>query len=81
MRKRLMKSKQIVKKTDDMRPEYETSLIRGGVRGKYLKHYREGTNVVLLAPDVAEVFTTEKAVNDALRAYMRTKNIPNPPSI
>ncbi len=76
-----MKNKRIIKKPKDIRPEYESDLIRSGVRGKYLKHYREGTNMVLLAPDVAEVFTSEKAVNDALRAYMRMNNISTPPSV
>ena len=38
---------------DEMRPEYD---FRGGVRGKYYKQYMEGTNVVLLDPDVAAVF-------------------------
>ena len=38
---------------DDMRAEYD---LRGGVRGKYYKQYMEGTNVVLLDPDVAAVF-------------------------
>ncbi len=51
-------------KADDMRPEYD---IRGGVRGKYFERYREGTNVVLLQPDVAAVFRSSAAVNRALR--------------
>jgi hypothetical protein len=49
---------------DEMRAEYD---IRGGVRGKYLDLYREGTNVVLLQPDVAAVFRSSEAVNRALR--------------
>jgi hypothetical protein len=47
-----------------MRPEYDFS---GGVRGKYLPRLVKGTNVVLLDRDVAKVFRTSKAVNDALR--------------
>lgn len=47
----------------EMRPEYD---IRGGVRGKYFARYRQGTNVVLLQPDVA-VFRSSEAVNRALR--------------
>jgi hypothetical protein len=50
---------------DEMRPEYD---FRGGVRGKYAARYAEGTNVVLLDPDVAEVFADSEAVNRALRA-------------
>ncbi|HPO14325.1 MAG TPA: hypothetical protein PLI09_12845 [Candidatus Hydrogenedentes bacterium] len=68
-----MKNKRKVENNDDLRPEYEAELIRGGVRGKYLKSYREGTNLVLLAPDVAAVFKTEKAVNDALRNYIQMR--------
>jgi hypothetical protein len=48
-----------------MRPEYD---FRNGVRGKYAERYARGTNVVLLDPDVAEVFTDPVAVNRALRA-------------
>ena len=48
----------------DMRPEYDFS---GGVRGKFYKEYMKGTNVVLLDPDVAEVFPDSRAVNEALR--------------
>jgi hypothetical protein len=50
---------------DDMRPEYDFT---GGVRGKFYKEYMKGTNVVLLDPDVAEVFPDSRAVNEALRA-------------
>jgi hypothetical protein len=52
---------------DDLRPEYETALIRKGVRGKYAKRYRLGTNLVPLAPDVAAAFPDAKSVNEALR--------------
>lgn len=47
-----------------MRPEYDLS---DGVRGKHYAAYRAGTNVVFLAPDVAEVFTDSVTVNQALR--------------
>jgi len=47
-----------------MLPEYDFSK---GVRGKYAQRYAEGTNVVLLAPDVAKVFKNSDAVNTALR--------------
>jgi len=50
---------------DEMLPEYD---FRGGVRGKYAKRYAEGTNVVLLDPDVAAAFPDAAAVNAALRA-------------
>lgn len=38
---------------DDLRPEYDFSKMKGGVRGKYVERYRKGTNLVLLDPDVA----------------------------
>jgi hypothetical protein len=49
---------------DDMLPEYDFSK---GIRGKHAKRYSEGTNVVLLEPDVAKVFTDAASVNYALR--------------
>jgi hypothetical protein len=49
---------------DEMRPEYD---IRGGVRGKYYERYQQGTNVVVLDPDVAAVFRDSQSVNHALR--------------
>ena len=52
---------------DELRPEYDLSkLLKDGVRGTYADRSREGTNLVLLAPDVATVFLDEKAVNEAL---------------
>lgn len=56
---------------DEMREEYDFS---GGVRGKYAARFAEGTNLVLLAPDVAAVFPTATAVNRALRAVIRGKS-------
>lgn len=44
-----------------------------GVRGKYAKRYTEGTNVVLLEPDVAKEFPDAAAVNEALRHFLREK--------
>lgn len=51
-----------------MRKEYDFSK---GIRGKYAKAYKEGTNVVLLDPDVAKVFKTPSSVNQALRSLAR----------
>ena len=53
---------------DDMRPEYVFSDV---VRGKYAADFAHGTNVVVLAPDVAEAFKTSKAVNEALRSQIK----------
>ena len=49
----------------EMLEEYDFS---GGVRGKYAARFAEGANVVVLDPDVAEVFTDSESVNQALRA-------------
>lgn len=43
----------------------------GGVRGKYAARYAAGTNLVLLSPDVAEIFPDSDAVNEALRTLVR----------
>jgi len=53
-----------------MRDHYEFSK---GVRGKYAKRYKEGTNVVLLEPDVAKEFPDSTAVNEALRQVLRDR--------
>ncbi len=55
-----------------MRSEYDFAAMQGGIRGKYTKRYREGTNLVLLEPDVSEAFPTDKAVNQALRGILKT---------
>ena len=56
---------------DRLRPEYDFSKMKGGVRGKYVERYRTGTNIVLLDPDVAQAFPTSDAVNEALRLLMQ----------
>lgn len=63
---------------DDLRPEYDFSQMKGGVRGKYVNRYREGTNLVLLDPDIAAAFPDAKAVNDALRMVLKEKQSPQP---
>jgi len=65
-----------VETEEDMRPEYDFSQMKGGVRGKYSERYREGTNLVLLDPDVAAAFPDAKAVNDALRQLLEEKQSP-----
>jgi hypothetical protein len=61
---------------DDLLPEYDFSQLKGAVRGKYAERYREGTNLVLLDPDVAAAFPDAKAVNDALRRVLHEKQHP-----
>lgn len=56
---------------DEVRPEYDFSKIKGGIRGKYVDRYKTGTNVVLLDPDVAQAFPTSDSVNEALRLLIQ----------
>ena len=53
---------------ETMRPEYDFSK---GVRGKHAAKYAEGTNVVVLEPDVAREFRTTEQVNETLRAVSK----------
>lgn len=65
---------------DDLRSEYDeallASLLKTGVRGKYTERYRQGNNLVKLAPDVAAAFPTEQAVNDGLRRLLEQEGVP-----
>ena len=56
---------------DEILPEYDFS---GGVRNKYAKRYAEGTNLILLEPDLAAEFPDSKSVSRALRAYLKGKS-------
>lgn len=49
-------------------PEYDFSR---GVRGKYAKQFRSGTNIVVLAPDLAKIFPDSDSVNETLRAVAK----------
>ena len=66
-----MKKKDEAEFEDELRAEYEFSQLQGGVRGKYAERYREGTNLVLLDPDVAKAFPDDESVNEALRLLMQ----------
>ena len=62
----------------EMLDEYDFSR---GIRGKHAEQYKAGSNVVMLAPEVAKVFPTSESVNDALRVLAkivrkRTKKVP-----
>ncbi|MEK7989453.1 MAG: hypothetical protein VSS52_000470 [Thiotrichaceae bacterium] len=57
---------------DTLRSEYSAELIQSGQRGKYAKRYREeGTNIVMIAPDLHQLFPNSEAVNQALRQYAK----------
>ena len=57
--------------SDEILPEYDFSK---GVRNKYAERYAEGTNLVLLEPDLAAEFPDSKSVSRALRAYLKSKS-------
>jgi len=67
-----MKKKSKDERNDDLRAEYDLGrLLPTGVQGKYAERFRKGTNLVLLAPDVADAFPTAESVNEALRLVLQ----------
>ena len=64
----IMKKASKKEMNDDLQPEYDLSKLKGGLRGKYAKRFRQETNLVLLSPDVAKYFPDEQSVNAALRS-------------
>jgi hypothetical protein len=67
--KKVKREKQV-----EMLPEYDFSK---GIRGKYAQRYAEGSNVVVLSPDLAKVFPTSESVNEALRTLVRVGRKPS----
>jgi hypothetical protein len=68
MKKNKRKARSLGSDKDTMRPEYDFSK---AVRGVTAARYAEGSNVVLLDPDVVEIFPNARAVNEALRTIAR----------
>jgi hypothetical protein len=65
--------KAAAKKVDDgLRTEYDLSQLKGGVRGKYYRQAAAGTNLVLIEPELADVFPDTQSVNRALRLLADT---------
>ena len=60
---------------DTLRPEYPADLIKSGGRGKYVKRYREGTNIVVISPELHKLFPDSDSVNKALREYAKEHEI------
>ena len=79
MKERSMKKDKQTEK-DELREEYKRSDFTGGlVRGKYAKRLRESSNIIVLIPEVAEVFPNEEAVNTALLSLIKlAKNSTKP---
>jgi hypothetical protein len=65
---RRVKKKRNTGHVAEMQEEYDFS---GGVRGKYVERYKEGSNVVVLDPDVAKEFPDSESVNRSLRDLAR----------
>ena len=59
---------------DELRPEYDLTQLKGGVRGKYYRQAMGGTNLVLIEPDLAHAFPDERSVNRALRLLLIAAN-------
>ena len=59
----------------ELREEYDLSKMTVVARGRYAPERRAGKNVVVLAPDVAQAFPTDEAVNEALRLVMRIAEV------
>jgi hypothetical protein len=56
--------KKPIESDPDMLDEYDFSQ---GVRGKYAQRFAEGSNVVVLSPEMAQIFPDSESVNQALR--------------
>ena len=65
--------------SNGMLPEYDFASMKGGVRGKYVKRLRAGSNLVLLEPDIAAAFPSDAAVNKALRAALDVASVVKAP--
>lgn len=62
-------------RADDLRSKYDFASMEGGVRGKYARTLQDGSNIVVLEPDLADAFPTSAAVNEALRAVLKAKAV------
>lgn len=64
------------KQIDELRPEYDLSQLKGCVRGKHATLVKQGTNIIRLESDVAEIFHNDASVNEALRTLIRLNRKP-----
>ena len=67
-----MKKASAKRNNDELRPEYDLSQLKGGVRGKYYREATAGTNLMLIEPELANVFPDTESVNRALRLLADT---------
>ncbi len=75
-----MKKATAKRTNDELRAEYDLSQLKGGVRGKYYRQATAGTNLVLVEPELAEVFPDADSVNRALRLLVDTAEAAATPS-
>ena len=59
-----------MKMADQDIPELKRGALGKGVRGKFLKHFLQGSNVVVLQPEIQKAFPTSEAVNKALASML-----------
>ena len=59
-----------MKMADQDIPELKRDELGKGVRGKFLKHFLQGSNVVVLQPEIQKAFPTSEAVNKALASML-----------
>jgi hypothetical protein len=60
---------------DELRTEYKLEDFPNGfIRGKYANRIKESSNIVVLKPEVADVFPNEEAVNSALLSLINLAN-------
>jgi hypothetical protein len=64
----------------ELRDEYDLSAMTIVAKGRYAPERRVGKNVVVLAPDVAQAFPTDEAVNEALRLVLQIASLPSKPA-
>jgi hypothetical protein len=69
-----MRKQETEKFEDELRPEYDLSQLKGGIRGKYYQQAKEGTNLILIDPDLTQAFPNQESVNRALRLLLGTAN-------
>ena len=72
-----MKRESTTNNGDGLRQEYDLSQLQGGVRGKYYRRATKGTNLVLLDPDLVDIFPDSGAVNRALRVLAEAAKAAN----
>jgi hypothetical protein len=67
-----MKKASTKRQSNELRPEYDLTVLGRGVRGKYYRQAVAGTNLILIEPDLAHVFHDSDSVNRALRLLLDT---------